>query len=253
MNEKAVVKYEDRSITITFDDVKRYICPKASDGEVVLFLKTCQSLGLNPFAKEIYLVKYTDEEPAAIIIAWDTYLKRAESHPEYEGHEAGLIVQTDYGPDFREGAFFEDESKIIGGWARVYRRGKRPYYYSVHISECRRYTKRGEPTRFWKEMPAAMVRKVALARALKEAFPSLYPGIVSEVEVGEGEIPEPFVKNGKPDWNKFWARLKELGVSREEAHAILGVESIKDYIAQGHTLGEAYEEIVRRRHEALEG
>jgi len=252
--ERALIKYEGGEVTVSFNDVKRHICPKASDGEVILFLKACQALGLNPFKKEIYLVKY-GEEPASIIISWESYLKCAEAHPDYEGHEGGLIIQTDYGPDFREGAFVteEERERLIGGWARVYRRGRRPFYYSVHISECRKYTKEGRPTRFWAEMPGTMMRKVALSRALREAFPSIYGGLVSEVEVPEGEVPEAFVKGDRYDWNKFWAKLNSMGIDRRRAHQLMGVESLKSLLEEGYTLGQIYEEIIRRSREPEEG
>jgi len=72
--EKAIVQVgaEERKITITFNDVKKYLCPKASDAEIGLFLKICQAEGLNPFAREVYLVKYKEDQPAAIIIATET-------------------------------------------------------------------------------------------------------------------------------------------------------------------------------------
>lgn len=52
---KAIVQWKGEPITITFQDVKTLVCPLASDPEVVVFLKTCQSLQLNPFANECFL------------------------------------------------------------------------------------------------------------------------------------------------------------------------------------------------------
>lgn len=62
---KAVVQWKGEPITITFQDVKSLICPLAADQEVAIFLKTCQSLQLNPFANECFLIKYDQRDKAA--------------------------------------------------------------------------------------------------------------------------------------------------------------------------------------------
>ena len=74
---KAVVQWKGEPVTITFQDVKGLICPLATDQEVAIFLKTCQSLQLNPFANECFLIKYDEREKAAFVIAIDSYLKAA--------------------------------------------------------------------------------------------------------------------------------------------------------------------------------
>ena len=57
--EKAMpnVAAEKEKISVTFEEVKKYLCPKASDAEVGLFLKVCQAEKLNPFSHEVFLVK----------------------------------------------------------------------------------------------------------------------------------------------------------------------------------------------------
>jgi hypothetical protein len=90
-----------------------------------------------------------------------------------------------------------------------------------------------------------MVRKVALHRALKEAFPNRFAGKTSSAMI-EGEFREAFeTAEGDSDWAKFWARQTEKGVEDEEVHQILGVESVKDWLEQGKTLAEAEEAINR--------
>jgi len=265
--EKAIVEYKGEKITITFSDVKKLICPLATDQEVVVFLKTCQSLNLNPFADEIFLIKYSERDKAATVIAIDSYLKAGEANPECDGHEAGIILKDSTGKlEYREGAFLLDEerTKLVGGWARVYRKDRsRPFYVAVNKKECVRYRRDGSLTEFWtEEKQPSMLRKVALKRALVEAFPSLFSGVVSNVdyetlpaevkealpepkgETPEGELPPAYSKNGEPDWKKWWARQKEKGLSTDDVHSILGTTSLKeDWIGTGRTLEEA-EEIV---------
>jgi len=246
--EKAVIAWQEGKITVTASDVRNYLCPKATEPEIVLFLKTCQSFGLNPWVHEAYLVKYKEGEPAAIIIAAEAYLKASEICPEFDGLEAGIILRDNTGKlEFREGAFVADgeESRLAGGFARVYRKDRqRPFYIAVNIKECQKYTREGKPTRFWREMPGTMVRKVALSRALREAFPTRLGGIYTTAEYEEipaGELPPAYQKpNGEAYWKKFWARQKEKGLSEDDVHNMLGISSLKtDWLEQGRTLEEA--------------
>lgn len=250
--EKAVVTWQDRNITITFDDVKNRICQKASDQEVIVFLKMAQSLNLNPWAREIYLVKYKDDEPASYIIASEAYLKAGELCPEYDGHEAGIVLRNAVGQlEERNGTLLmEDErTKLVGGWARVYRKDRqRPFYIAVNFKECAKYTKDGKLTRFWAIMPATMIRKVALARALREAFPSRLGHMVADAEYREmpdDTLPPALEKNGKPDWKKFYAKIRsELGLTPEQTHELVNAESFKDLLNEGWTMEAVWDALI---------
>jgi len=252
-NQKAVVQWKGVAVTITFHDVKRLLCPLAADQEVVIFLKTCQSLQLNPFAGECYLIKYALEDKAATVVAIDAYLKAAEVNEHYDGCEAGIILKNAIAQlEFREGAFLleEERSKLVGGWAKVYRNDRsRPTYVAVNKIECIKLTREGHTTKFWTEPKQPwMLRKTALKRALVEAFPSLFAGTLSTAEVGgdiegeyrevEGELPRALEKKGKPNWRKFWIKVTdELGLTEEQAHALLNVKSIKkELIDKGWTM-----------------
>lgn len=234
-----------KKVKITFDDVKKYICPEASSQEILLFLKVCESENLNPFAGEIYLVKDSEKQPAAIIIAIDAFIKAAESCEHFDGYQAGIILKGDSGQlEFREGSFIleEDQKRLVGGWARVYRKDRsRPFYSSVNISEYRKFTGEGKPTRFWEEMPATMIRKVGLSQALREAFPNRFAGTstTSEADAIDGELRPAFTRCGEPDWPRFWVKVKEMGYTEQEVHRLLGIQSLKDWLSQGKTLGDA--------------
>jgi len=255
----AVVKWKGEQIIVTFNDVRNLICRQATDQEIAVFLKTCQSLQLNPFANEVYLIKYKDTDKAAIVISIGSYLKAAETNNDYNGNEAGIILKDSSGKlEYREGAFLLDDerAKLVGGWAKVYRKNRdRPTYMAVNKTECVRYTREGEPTRFWtEEKQPSMLRKTALKRALVEAFPSLFAGTISTGEIPEaeyeempeGELPPALEKGGQPDWKKFWARVKsELGLTTEEARELLKVESIKEeLIDAGWTMEKIWEGLV---------
>ena len=266
-DRKAIVQWKGEPIVITFNDVKNLICPLATDQETAVFLKTCQSLQLNPFANEIYLIKYGEREKAATVIAIESYLRAAELNKNYDGSEAGIILKEGSGKlEYRRGAFLleTEMDMLVGGWARVYRKKhKHPTYVSVNLKECLRYTKEGRLTKFWaRDNQAMMVRKTALKRGLVEAFPSLFAGSMASAEIGEipeveyrelpkakveseeGELPQAFDRNGEPYWKLWWAKQTEKGLTEDDVHAILGVESVKEsWVGQGRTLAEADEKI----------
>lgn len=137
-----------------------------TDAEVNMFLSLCKFNKLNPFLKEVYLIKY-GSSPATMVVGKDVLLKRAMRNPRYEGTKAGVITVNAKGElKEREGTFVLDGETLVGGWSQVFVKGyATPIYASVSIKEY----STGQSN--WKTKPATMIRKVALAQALREAFP----------------------------------------------------------------------------------
>ena len=90
-----IVKYQDSvsgaDVSLSVDIIKREICPKATNLEAAQFLRLCQYMGLNPFIRDAYLIKYGDN-PATMVTGKDAFTKRADSHPQYAGMESGVVV-----------------------------------------------------------------------------------------------------------------------------------------------------------------
>lgn len=180
MNE--IVKFKADSgamVEITHDDVVQYLCPTASVQEVGLFLQLCQAQRLNPWIGEAYLVKYGDN-PAQMQVGKEAFTKRAAANPDYEGFEAG-VTYTDANGHVRqrEGSAYYPSvgERLIGGWCRVYVKGKKPYFDEVSLQEY------NTGKSLWKSKPATMIRKVALVHCLREAFPDDFAGLYSEEEM----------------------------------------------------------------------
>ena len=72
-----------RATVLTPDIVRKTICPTATDGELTMFLYACKTLALNPFAHEIYLIKYKDSA-AYWTVDYKEYLKRAGRNSHYQ-------------------------------------------------------------------------------------------------------------------------------------------------------------------------
>lgn len=166
------VSYEvaGETVTLSMTTVKRYLvsgdASKITDQDVVQFINICKYNQLNPFLKEAYLVKYGNN-PAQMIVSKEAFLKRANNDPNYDGLEAGIIIQRGEEVLEIEGGFMLPTDILLGGWAKVYHKQRRvPFVSKVSFKEF----SKGQST--WNQMPATMIRKVAEVQALREAFPT---------------------------------------------------------------------------------
>ena len=172
-------------LVVSFDEVRRFICDKATDTECKIFLETCKQYKLNPFTKEAYLIHYdnkNDDTASTIVLGKNCYLQMAERNPNFDGFEAGVIVLTADGQLLnREGSIVYDGDggeTLLGGWAKVYRKDRtRASYEEVKLSEY------DTGKSLWNGKKATMIRKVALVHALREAFPSTFGALYDESEV----------------------------------------------------------------------
>lgn len=178
---------------------------KVTDQEVMMYLTLCRYQHLNPFLKEVYLIKY-GSSPATIVTSKDLFTKRANRNPSYAGKKAGIIVMNTESGEFteREGSFFLPErEKLVGGWAKIYIKGHdQPEYASVSFDEYAGKKKDGTLNSQWASKPGTMIRKVAIVQALREAFPEDFSNLYSEEELGVSEVidtaPAPAMTEEKP-------------------------------------------------------
>lgn len=189
VDSRTLVKYETEQgeVTLSPQIIRRYLvsgdADKVTDQEVMMFLALCKYQRLNPFLREAYLIKFGNN-PATIVTGKETFTKRAANNQICKGWEAGIILQTEKGIEQRMGTFMTPDEKLVGGWARIHREDWTvPLEITVSLSEYQRYTKQGELMRNWKEMPATMIRKVALVQALREAMPQEFQGMYSPEEM----------------------------------------------------------------------
>lgn len=232
-----IITYESNGETIKLSPqmVRDYLVSgggEVSDQEVVMFLSMCKYQRLNPFLKEAYLIKY-GTSPATMVVGKDTFLKRARRHPDFRGLQAGIIVKPIHS-DFsgfveREGANYDKtEEVIVGGWAKVFLKDyQQPFYTSVSMDEYIGKKSNGEVNNQWATKPATMIRKVALAQALREAFPEETLGLYEPEELGIEEPINPkldtLVNNVEPNVN--------VSESKEAVNEPLASPSEEDAIA----------------------
>lgn len=182
-----VVSYEVLGTKVELDlqFVKKYLVrgrsELVSDQELVFFMNTCRQQKLNPTVQgEVYLIKYSKDDPAQMVVGKDAYLRRAFDHPDYLYKNDGITVKRGDQIVQKEGCCLYPGEELVGGWCRVFfeRRGKeRSTYKEVNFAE---YNK-GMAN--WKSKPATMINKVAISQCVRDAFPKDYEGLYSEEEM----------------------------------------------------------------------
>lgn len=159
-----------------------------TDQEVAMFVNLCKYQRLNPLIRDAYLIKYGDQ-PATIVTSKDAVMKRAMRNPKYAGHQAGVIVMNRSGElEYRLGAFKLPGETLVGGWAKTYVKGYEvPIEVAVSFDEYAGRKRNGELNSTWAGKPGVMIRKVALATSLREAFPEDLQGMYAPEEMGSAE------------------------------------------------------------------
>lgn len=185
-----VYNVDGNEIKLTPSIVQQYIV--GTDAEITMpefkfFTELCKARGLNPFLKEAYCIKY-GKQPAQIVVGKDAILKRAILNPNFDGMESGVIVQVIETGEIveRNGTFYiRDTEKLVGGWAKVYRKDwTHPTYTSVSFDEVAQRKGDGSLNANWQGKGATMVEKVAKVRALRETFIEQLGGMYEAEEMG---------------------------------------------------------------------
>ncbi len=157
------------------------------DNQCIKFIMLCKARHLNPFEGDAFMLGYdTQTGPQfSLITAHQVFLKRAEASKGFNGMESGVIVrQPDHdgkmgsGPIIeREGDLVYDDEKLVGGWAKVFRKDReKPFYRRLKLATFNTGRSR------WEKDPAGMICKCAEADALRTAFPTHLGGLYIEEE-----------------------------------------------------------------------
>jgi RecT family len=131
--EAAFVEYiplgASDKIKMTVAIVQKYIAVPTKTGktcserDAVRFLGMCSAKRINPMEGDCYLIGYDSKDGPtfSLVTAHQTYLKRAELHPEFDGMDSGVIVLCEDGAlKDLAGDFYEEGQKVVGGWATVH-------------------------------------------------------------------------------------------------------------------------------------
>lgn len=192
MNELANVEntllFEPENITK--ETIKKYLCPMASDQELMMGLQIAKTYKLNPLKREVYFVKYKADQPMQVLTGYEVYLKRAERSGKYNGLEI-----TSEG-SIKDGSLKAKVKVFRKDWDNPL---VHEAYYSEYV-QMKKDFKTGEesPNKFWASKPVTMIKKVAVSQAFRMAFPDEFDGmpyttdeVVDQEKVIDVEIEKP--------------------------------------------------------------
>lgn len=189
MSENMTVYQTDKGeMKLSPSIVRKYLVSgngNVTDQECAMFIALCRYQNLNPFLREAYLIKF-GTNPATIVTGKEVFTKRASKIPECAGWNAGVIVMNKDSQEVieREGTLTLPTEQLVGGWCRVHRKDwKEPLIITVGFDEYCRKDRDGKAMSSWKNMPAVMIRKVAIVTALRDAFPEDFQGMYAQEEM----------------------------------------------------------------------
>lgn len=144
------------------------------------FLAVAGTYGLNPWKREVYAVTFKTKNGVemSIVTGYETYIKRAEANPNYDGYDIefkggferkNITKQGDYGPYTVSELVPNGDVSCI---CTVYRKDRsHPIREEVFFDEY------DQKNSMWKSKPRTMLKKVAIVSAFRKAFPFDFGGM----------------------------------------------------------------------------
>lgn len=177
---------------VTTEELKNYLkaanlVAHLTDTETDQFISIAQAFGLNPFKREIYASKYGDN--FSIVVGYETYIKRAER----SGRLDGWKVETTGKVDFQQ-----PKKSSLKATITIFRNDfKHPFEHEVYFAEYVQFNRSGQITKFWKDKPITMIKKVAISQGFRLCFSDELGGIpYTKEEIGEEETNYSVVSSG---------------------------------------------------------
>jgi len=148
-----------------------------SDEDLSLFATVCKQTGLNPFLRQIYLLK-TSGGRYVVQLSIDGLRTIAQRSGKFAGCDAPIF----YDRDGHQYEFWTSSEPPVACKVTVYVRDNNNKYAVSAVANFNEFAKTQSAT--WKQMPAHMLAKVAESLALRKAFPAELSGLYT---VDEGQ------------------------------------------------------------------
>lgn len=219
-NENKLMEFKvgNTEVKLSQNIVKKYLVNgngNITEQEIMYFMQLCKARNLNPFVKDVYLIKYGNQ-PAAVVVSRDALEKRAIKHEAYNGKKVGIYVMNKESGELikRDGTIYiKSKEDLVGAWCTIYRKDwENPVTVEVNLDEYIQRKSDGKPNTNWENKPITMLTKVAKAQALREAFIEELDGMYEAEETGIdlANIPD------TPQEQTAYEEAKEAEIANED-------------------------------------
>lgn len=187
-----------------------------SPAELAILLHHCQRTGLDPWARQIYLITRQDRQRgtrATVQVSIDGMRLVADRVDRQTGGHHGYEETLWCGDDGQWRDVWLAVTPPAAAKVTIVRDGHR-IPVVAHGREYMPYTAKGTPAGLWRDKPALMLAKCAEALALRRAYPQDLSGLYTSDEMAQSAPngqPEPSAQPApKPPRRASWQQLSEL-------------------------------------------
>lgn len=183
--------------------IKETLCPGIDDANLKLFAHQCARLGLDPFSRQIYVIKragYEDGQKVdkfTIQTGIDGFRLIADRTGNYRPGEISFAGTVRIGDkSYPETATATIYKYVRGEWF--------PVSATAYFVEYVQRKRDGTPTQMWDSKPRTMLGKCAETLAIRKGFPAELSGVYSAEEMDQADNPPivqevPESRNGRTE------------------------------------------------------
>ncbi|MGH3540773.1 MAG: phage recombination protein Bet [Mycobacterium sp.] len=193
---------------------------EAPAGDQQVFLHVAQRVGLDPFARQIYLIGRKDSQAPSgkkwtIQTGIDGFRVFSERHSQYAGDMDAEWCGDD---EVWRDVWVSDQPPKAARFTVLRKDRDKPIRAVAHYSEYVVTNYGGEPNHVWKTKPAGQLAKCAEALARRRAFPQDLAAVYTDDEMAHVDNPPMVViqaaereQPAEPDWGALIRQHETAG------------------------------------------